>query len=50
MPSLIANKKQDTINIYRYNISNIKTTTGIDQEFKEAFEKEKGFIPYIPSN
>jgi len=35
-------KKQDTINIYRYHISNIKPTTGIDQEFKEAFEKEKG--------
>ena len=35
-------KKQDTINIYRYHIQNIKPTTGIDQEFKEAFEKEKG--------
>jgi hypothetical protein len=35
-------KKQDSINIYRYHIQNIKPTTGIDQEFKEAFEKEKG--------
>ena len=35
-------KKQDTINIYRYHIQNTKPTTGIDQEFKEAFEKEKG--------
>jgi hypothetical protein len=35
-------KKQDTINLYRYHISNIKPTTGIDKEFKEAFEKEKG--------
>jgi len=35
-------KKQDTINLYRYHINNIKPTTGIDQEFKEAFEKEKG--------
>jgi hypothetical protein len=35
-------KKQDTINIYRYHIQNTKPTTGIDKEFKEAFEKEKG--------
>jgi hypothetical protein len=35
-------KKQDTINLYRYHIENIKPATGIDQEFKEAFEKEKG--------
>ena len=35
-------KKQDTINLYRYHINNIKPTTGIDKEFKEAFEKEKG--------
>jgi hypothetical protein len=36
------NKKQDTINLYRYHIENIKPTTGIDQEFKETYEKEKG--------
>jgi hypothetical protein len=35
-------KKQDTINLYRFHIQNIKPATGIDQEFKEAFEKEKG--------
>ena len=35
-------KKQDTINLYRYHIQNIKPATGIDKEFKEAFEKEKG--------
>lgn len=35
-------KKQDTINIYRYHIQNTKSATGIDKEFKEAFEKEKG--------
>ena len=35
-------KKQDTINIYRYHIENTKPAKGIDQEFKEAFEKEKG--------
>ena len=35
-------KKQDTINLYRYHINNIKPATGIDQEFKEAYEKEKG--------
>jgi hypothetical protein len=35
-------KKQDTINLYRYHIENFKPATGIDQEFKEAFEKEKG--------
>jgi hypothetical protein len=34
-------KKQDTINIYKYHIQNTKPTTGI-QDFKEAFEKEKG--------
>ena len=35
-------KKQDTINIYRYHIENIKPTTGIDQEFKETYEKTQG--------
>ena len=35
-------KKQDTINLYRFHIQNIKQTTGIDEDFKEAFEKEKG--------
>ena len=35
-------KKQDTINLYRFHIQNTKPTTGIDKEFKEAFEKEKG--------
>ena len=34
--------KEDSVNIYRYHIQNIKPATGIDQEFKEAFEKEKG--------
>ena len=36
------NKKQDTINLYRFHIQNTKPTTGIDEEFKQAFEKEKG--------
>jgi hypothetical protein len=35
-------KKQDTINIYRYHIQNIKPATGIDQEFKETYEKTQG--------
>ena len=35
-------KKQDTINLYRFHIQNTKTTTGIYEEFKQAFEKEKG--------
>lgn len=35
-------KKQDTINLYRFHIQNTKPTTGIDEEFKQAFEKEKG--------
>ena len=35
-------KKQDTINIYRFHIQNIKPTTGIDQEFKETYEKTQG--------
>jgi len=35
-------KKQDTINLYRYHIENIKPTTGIDQEFKETYEKTQG--------
>ena len=35
-------KKQDTINLYRFHIQNIKPATGIDEDFKEAFEKEKG--------
>ena len=34
-------KKQDTINLYRFYIENTKPATGIDQEFKETFEKEK---------
>jgi len=32
-------KKQDTINLYRYHISNIKPAEGITQEFKETYEK-----------
>ena len=35
-------KKQDTINLYRYHIQNIKPATGIDQEFKETYEKTQG--------
>ncbi len=35
-------KKQDTINIYRYHIENTKPATGIDQEFKETYEKTQG--------
>jgi hypothetical protein len=35
-------KKQDTINIYRYHIQNIKPATGIDQDFKETYEKTQG--------
>lgn len=34
-------KKQDTINLYRFHIQNTKTSSGIDPEFREAFEKEK---------
>jgi hypothetical protein len=34
-------KKQDTINLYRFHIQNTKPATGIDQEFKQTFEKEK---------
>jgi hypothetical protein len=33
-------KKQDTINIYRYYISNIKPAAGTE-ELKEIYEKEK---------
>ena len=32
-------KKQDTINTYRFHIQNTKQPTGIDQEFKEKYEK-----------
>ena len=35
-------KKQDTINLYRFHIENIKPATGIDQEFKETYEKTQG--------
>ena len=35
-------KKQDTINIYRFHIENTKPAKGIDQEFKEAYEKTQG--------
>ena len=35
-------KKQDTINIYRYHIENTKPAKGIDQEFKETYEKTQG--------
>lgn len=34
-------KKQDTINLYRFHIQNTKPATGIDEEFKQTFEKEK---------
>jgi len=33
--------KEDSINIYRFHIQNIKTSSGIDAEFKQSFEKEK---------
>jgi len=33
-------KKQDTINLYRYHISNIKPAEGTE-ELKEIYEKEK---------
>ena len=32
-------KKQDTINTYRFHIQNTKQPAGIDQEFKEKYEK-----------
>lgn len=32
-------KKQDTINLFRYHIQNIKPTAGIDQDFKERWQK-----------
>jgi len=35
-------KKQDTINLYRFHIQNTKPATGIDQEFKETYEKTQG--------
>ena len=35
-------KKQDTINIYKYHIQNIKPATEIDQEFKETYKKTQG--------
>lgn len=34
--------KEDSVNIYRYYIQNIKSSSGIDPEFKEKFEQEQG--------
>ncbi len=34
--------KEDSVNIYRYYIQNIKSSSGIDSEFKEKFEQEQG--------
>jgi len=34
--------KEDSVNIYRFHIQNIKSNTGIDPEFKEKFEQEQG--------
>jgi hypothetical protein len=35
-------KKQDTINLYRFHIQNIKSSSTIDPEFKRNFEQEQG--------
>ena len=34
--------KEDSVNIYRFHIENIKSSPGIDEEFKRNFEQEQG--------
>ena len=34
--------KEDSVNIYRYYIQNIKSSSEIDPEFKRKFEQEQG--------
>ena len=34
--------KEDSVNIYRFHIQNIKSSPGIDAEFKRNFEQEQG--------
>jgi hypothetical protein len=34
--------KEDSVNIYRYHIQNIKSSSTIDPEFKRNFEQEQG--------
>ena len=34
--------KEDSVNIYRFHIENIKPTTAIDKDFKDKFEQEQG--------
>jgi hypothetical protein len=34
--------KEDSVNIYRYHIQNIKSRSTIDPEFKRNFEQEQG--------
>lgn len=34
--------KEDSVNIYRFHIENIKSSQGIDAEFKRNFEQEQG--------
>ena len=34
--------KEDSVNIYRYYIQNIKSSSTIDPEFKRNFEQEQG--------
>jgi hypothetical protein len=34
--------KEDSVNIYRFHIQNIKPDSGIDKDFKDKFEQEQG--------
>jgi hypothetical protein len=34
--------KEDSVNIYRFHIQNIKATPAIDEEFKVKWEREQG--------
>ena len=34
--------KEDSVNIYKFHIENIKSSPGIDAEFKRNFEQEQG--------
>ena len=34
--------KEDSVNIYRFHIENIKPSAGIDKDFKDNFEQEQG--------
>lgn len=38
--------KEDSVNIYRFHVQNIKSSSEIDPEFKRKFEQEQGLTRF----